>query len=74
MLYRCKEEVPLENTWDGRYLGGGGKIRPTDLFILIKTPTPKKKLYQLQSVGKYPYTLQIRENDFERYFEEVPEI
>lgn len=73
MLYRCKEAIPLENTWSGQYLGGGGTIKPNDKFVLIKTPTPKKKLYQLQSVGKYPYTLQIRENDFKRYFEECLE-
>lgn len=73
MLYRCKEELLLENTWGGRYLGGGGTIKPDDKFVLIKTPTPKKKLYQLQSVEKWPYVLQIRENDFKRYFEECLE-
>ena len=60
MLYRCKEAIPLENTWSGQYLGGGGTIKPNDKFVLIKTPTPKKKLYQLQSVGKYPYTTIFR--------------
>ena len=73
MLYRCKEELLLENTWCGRYLGGGGIIKPDDTFRLIEGPSPKKKLYTLTKMGKWPYVLQIRENDFERYFEEVPD-
>lgn len=73
MLYRCKEELLLENTWNGRYVGGGGTIKADDTFRLIGGPSPKKKLYTLMKVGRWSYVLQIRENDFKRFFEEVSE-
>jgi len=70
-MFVCKEEMTLVNSWNGQYLGEGGKVHVGDRFSVYSEPTPKKKFYKLMYIGKFPYMLQIRKNDLKRYFEEV---
>ena len=71
-IYRVKEEFSMRKTWYGDDLGSGGTAHVGDLFELDKEPDYKKKLYRLTKINtKFPFTLQIRPNDFKRYFEPV---
>lgn len=71
-IYRVKEEFTMQKTWYGDTLGSGGTAHVGDLFELDKEPEHKKKLYRLNKINtKFPFRLQIRPNDFKRYFELV---
>lgn len=71
-IYRVKEEFAMQKTWYGDTLGNGGTAHVGDLFELTKEPDAKKKLYRLTKINtRFPYVLQIRPNDFKRYFELV---
>lgn len=71
-IYRVKEEFTMRKTWYGDTLGSGGTAHVGDLFELAKEPEHKKKLYRLDKINtKFPFRLQIRPNDFKRYFEPV---
>lgn len=71
-IYRVKEEFTMYKTWYGDTLGSGGIAHVGDLFELDNEPEHKKKLYRLTKINtKFPFRLQIRPNDFKRYFELV---
>ena len=71
-IYRVKEPFELSETWFDVNVPTKGQTKVGDLFELYAEPTPKKKLYRLVKINtKFPYVVQIRPNDFKRYFELV---
>lgn len=71
-IYRVKESFELSETWFGVDVPTKDQTKVGDLFELTKEPDAKKKLYRLTKLNtKFPYVLQIRPNDFKRYFEPV---
>ena len=71
-IYRVKEPFELSETWFGVDVPTKDQTKVGDLFELEKEPEHKKKLYRLTKINtKFPYVLQIRPNDFKRYFELV---
>jgi hypothetical protein len=71
-IYRVKEPFGLSETWFGVDVPSKDQTKIGDLFELYAEPTPKKKLYRLTKINtKFSYTLQMRPNDFKRYFELV---
>jgi len=71
-IYRVKEPFGLSETWFGVDVPTKDQTKVGDLFELTKEPDAKKKLYRLTKLNtKFPYVLQIRPNDFKRYFEPV---
>lgn len=71
-IYRVKAPFELSETWFGVDVPTKDRTKVGDLFELTKEPDAKKKLYRLTKINtKFPYTLQIRPNDFKRYFELV---
>ena len=69
-VYRLKETLSTRYSWYGATYGNG-TIREGELFIIEKEPDSHKKLYRLSKLGKFPCRLQVRPNDFKRYFEKV---
>lgn len=71
-IYKVKEPFELSETWFGVDVPTKDQTKVGDLFELTKEPDTKKKLYRLTKINiKFPYVLQIRPNDFKRYFELV---
>ena len=71
-IYRVREPFGLSETWFGVDVPTKDQTKVGDLFELTKEPDAKKKLYRLTKLNtKFPYVLQIRPNDFKRYFELV---
>ena len=71
-IYRVKEPFELSETWFGVNMPTKDQTKVGDLFVLYAKPTDKKKLYGLVKINtKFPYILQVRPNDFKRYFELV---
>ena len=71
-IYCVKEAFELSETWFGVNVPTKDQTKVGDLFELTKEPDAKKKLYRLTKLNtKFPYTLQVRPNDFKRYFELV---
>ena len=71
-IYRVKEPFELSETWFGVDVPTKDQTKVGDLFELYAEPTAKKKLYRLVKINtKFPYTLQVRSNDFKRYFEVI---
>lgn len=69
-IYRVTEEFEMSETWFKVNVPTKGRTKVGDLFELYAEPTAKKKLYRLIRINtKFPYTLQVRPNDFKRYFE-----
>ena len=71
-IYRVTEEFKMFETWFKVNKPTKEQTKVGDLFELYAEPTPKKKLYRLTKINtKFPYTIQVRPNDFKRYFELV---
>lgn len=71
-IYRVTEEFEMSETWFKVNTPTKEHAKVGDLFELYAEPTPKKKLYRLTKINtKFPYTIQVRPNDFKRYFELV---
>lgn len=71
-IYRVTEEFEMFETWFKVNVPTKEQTKVGDLFELYAEPTAKKKLYRLIKINtKFPYTLQVRPNEFKRYFELV---
>lgn len=71
-IYRVTEEFGMSETWFKVNALTKEQAKVGDLFELYAEPTAKKKLYRLTKINtKFPYTIQVRPNDFKRYFELV---
>lgn len=71
-IYRVKESFKMSEVWFKMNAPTKEQTKVGDLFELYAEPTPKKKLYRLVKINtKFPYTLQVRPNDFKQYFELV---
>ena len=71
-IYRVTEAFALAETWFKVKTPIKEQAKVGDLFELYAEPTAKKKLYRLTKINtKFPYNIQVRPNDFKRYFELV---
>ena len=72
--YECIESFEVRKDWYGNFYGNNETVRIGDIYILVKEPTPQKKLYKLQkeSDGKWDNGfLYLRKNFFKNHFKKI---
>lgn len=71
MRFKCIKSFETEYDWYGRR-HGHGKVEVGDVYIVIREPTPEKKLYKLKqevSNDKFGESyLYLRKNFFKNHF------
>ena len=66
--YICTEEFNVQNDYFG-YRWGNSIVPVGAVFVLIRRPTPEKKLFKLHLEGdKFENYLYVRKHFFERHF------
>lgn len=73
--YQCVKSFETKYDYYGKDCGNGGTVNEGDIYIVIREPIPKKKLYKLKkeiddSKWDTGY-LYLRKNFFKRHFKEV---
>ena len=73
--YQCIKSFETKYDYYGKDCGNGGIVNEGDIYIVIREPIPKKKLYKLKkenddSKWRTGY-LYLRKNFLKRYFKKV---
>lgn len=69
-MYKCIENIPIEFDYYGNRFGTG-TIKEGRIFVVVKNPTPEKKLYKLEAIdGLLPNLIYLRKSAFKKYFKE----